>query len=395
MKTETFKSPRSFNPESKNSSQNWTKKQKMAKNIVYFYLNAGIISTSIPEFDKAITNISNKMETVFKYRLPADVEWRTSNHPDYKKDREHAKKDHGGFITSDYKKIYLINLEPEDTYEDFVAHELGHFFDRHLNDLSLKIDASPAKNTPKEIFAMMVNYVLVDGHSGGPIQTKMYNTICDKLGIINRVKPGKPPEEKKALFQKVISNFLNSNINFKNKEQYFKDRTRYHTKLVNKYLDKIIELEDLRLNTDILKQEKEAHDKSKFKEPEFSPYQHITYKYYLKDQGKEYNPEKDIKDAMQEATFHHCKFNKHHPEAWDENLTIDNINKNDRDKPAEITDATKMPLSYIACMVADWCAVSEERDTNPYKWADMNMNKRWKFTENQVKLIYDLLGGIW
>jgi hypothetical protein len=166
--------------------------------------------------------------------------------------------------------------------------------------------------------------------------------------------------------------------------------------LVDKYLNRIIRLNDSRLDNNVLKHEKEIHDQSKFEKPEHEPYIKLTWNYYLKDHGKKINwSSKELKE-MQEATFHHVKTNKHHPEAWDKNSTIEAINNKDRDKPSGyIIDATGMPLSYIATMVADWCAVSEEKETDPYKWCEMNINKRWIFTDKQIKLIYDLLNKIW
>ena len=176
---------------------------------------------------------------------------------------------------------------------------------------------------------------------------------------------------------------------------HFNERTHNHIFLVEKYLDKIINLENSNLDNSILEKEKEEHDESKFLAPEHEPYLHINWCYYMKDKGIDYNPGKKVEDQIQAATFHHVKNNQHHPEAWDENSTIESINSKDRDKPGKIVDATKMPLNYIAAMVADWMAMSEEKGTDPYKWCEMNINKRWKFTEEQVLLIYDLLEKIW
>ena len=39
--------------------------------------------------------------------------------------------------------------------------------------------------------------------------------------------------------------------------------------------------------------------------------------------------------------------------------------------------------------------MSEERGNSPQEWADKVINKRWKFTDEQVKLIYELLNNIW
>ena len=67
-----------------------------------------------------------------------------------------------------------------------------------------------------------------------------------------------------------------------------------------------------------------------------------------------------------------------------------------RDKPPEeMIDATKMPDLDIAEMVADWCAVSEERGNTPKSWADKNVNVRWKFTDEQSDLIYEIIDAVW
>jgi hypothetical protein len=71
------------------------------------------------------------------------------------------------------------------------------------------------------------------------------------------------------------------------------------------------------------------------------------------------------------------------------------INKDNRDETKDLIDATKMPDVYIGECVADWCAVSEERHNTPKKWADKNIDKRWKFTDEQKGLIYDLIDAIW
>ena len=46
-------------------------------------------------------------------------------------------------------------------------------------------------------------------------------------------------------------------------------------------------------------------------------------------------------------------------------------------------------------MVADWCAMSEEKGNTPKEWADKVVNKRWKFTSEQTKLIYTLIDKCW
>ena len=176
---------------------------------------------------------------------------------------------------------------------------------------------------------------------------------------------------------------------------HFYERTTLHISLVQKYLQQIIDLNDSRLDNEILEKEKD-HDQSKYEDPEYQPYLHVNWSYHLKDKGEQYDPPQEIKDQMQEATPHHVKNNPHHPEYWDSETTIDDINRADRDKPLEkMVNATTMPLSYVASMVADWMAMSEEKGTNPAEWAKANINKRWEFTVDQIELIYDLLDELW
>jgi len=178
--------------------------------------------------------------------------------------------------------------------------------------------------------------------------------------------------------------------------QHFETRTNYHISLVRKYIDKIIALNDPRLDLAVLEEEKEHHDLSKFKEPEYTPYLHVNWKYYMKERGTEYMPPNIIRRQMNTATFHHVSTNKHHPDYWDNNLSINNLNLDDRDKiPDKMVDSTKMPLTHIATMVADWLAMAEEKKTDPYKWAEQNINKRWKFNKEQKEFIYDLINKLW
>jgi len=178
--------------------------------------------------------------------------------------------------------------------------------------------------------------------------------------------------------------------------EHFNRRTAEHIDLVRDYLLKIIDLNDPRLDKKILSQESIHHDESKFKDPELGPYVFVDHSYHMKDLGKKYNPPADIKQQMQAATFHHISTNKHHADYWDKDLKMNNLNSKDRDKvPDKMVDATSMPLTYVASMVADWCSMSAEKKTDPYVWCEQNINKRWYFSDNQIKLIYDLLDKIW
>ncbi len=179
-------------------------------------------------------------------------------------------------------------------------------------------------------------------------------------------------------------------------EKHFKERTNHHIDLVGKYLAEISDLNLPEVDTNILDLEATDHDSSKFLFPEYGPYLHLTWKYKLQKEGHSYPIAKELQSLIHKATFYHIKNNKHHPEYWDPNVTIEALNLVNRDKPSgNLVDATRMPLTYVASMVADWLAMSEEKSSNPYEWAEMNIDKRWKFTQSQKELIYKILELVW
>ena len=175
---------------------------------------------------------------------------------------------------------------------------------------------------------------------------------------------------------------------------FFEKRTKRHIDLVKKYCSKIHKYSPDKFNGII--ERGEEHDKSKYSDKEKEPYIYITWEYHCKNLGKECNFSEEIKNRMNEATEHHVKTNLHHPECHGTPGNVQTINREDRDKPpGKIIDATGMDILDIAEMCADFCAVSEEKDNTPQEWADKNVGKRWKFTDNQKKMIYELLDAIW
>lgn len=178
--------------------------------------------------------------------------------------------------------------------------------------------------------------------------------------------------------------------NYYEMKKYHLTRLNFHISLVRKYLQKIIDLNLDDINNSILQAEIEKHDLSKIIEPELTPYCLISWFYKMKQEGIEFKLTEKEEDETHNATVHHVIYNSHHPEYWAEDKT-NIIKKGDRDGIQNLCDASKMPLSNVACMVADWLAVSEERGTNALDWADSNINKRWYFTENQIALIYSLI----
>lgn len=178
-------------------------------------------------------------------------------------------------------------------------------------------------------------------------------------------------------------------------EKHFESRTNKHIKLVQKYCKRIHDYAPERFEGIV--ELGRDHDQSKFEEPERTPYVRLTWKHKF-DNYESYKKPGMIEDddEINDATLNHIKHNMHHPEYWTdkkENL----LNEDNRDEPPEkIIDATKMPDLHIATMVADWCAMSEELKNNtPQEWADKNVNKRWKFTDKQKNLIYELIDAIW
>lgn len=183
---------------------------------------------------------------------------------------------------------------------------------------------------------------------------------------------------------------ISEDINIDEMTKFYEDRTNRHIELVKKYGELIKESYPEFSDVDF-----DSHDASKYDEPEYTPYIHITWKYKSKDDGEEYIPPEGMEDEMFNATQHHVLNNKHHPEYWCENKE-NTINKEDRDKPNKLIDATNMSDGAIVEMVADWCAMSEELGKNtPQEWADDNIGVRWDFNEDQKKLIYELMNSVW
>jgi len=173
--------------------------------------------------------------------------------------------------------------------------------------------------------------------------------------------------------------------------EWFEERANRHIKLVRKYCNIISESGEYDSIADELLERAGVHDESKFKEPEYTPYIYITWHYKCKDDGIDWESSEDIDEQMNKATEHHVKNNAHHPE-FHSNKEVDLINRSDRDKPPEeLIDATEMEVLDIAEMVADWCAMGEEKGNSATEWADKNVNIRWKFSSDQVDHIYNMI----
>jgi hypothetical protein len=203
-------------------------------------------------------------------------------------------------------------------------------------------------------------------------------------------------------YQNLYEGEFEIDINFNNiitneMIDYYIKRTKNHIRLVQKYCKILFDFDSDRFNKII--ERGNIHDNSKWYNPELEPYICITWNYYCKDHGIKFEVSDKLKELMNEATEHHIKNNMHHPEYWSDQ-TENLINKDDRDETSNldsglIIDASKMDDLSIGEMCCDFCAMSEERNNTPIEWCKKVINKRWKFTDDQVKLIYKILENIW
>lgn len=151
----------------------------------------------------------------------------------------------------------------------------------------------------------------------------------------------------------------------------FINRTKKHIERVNKYAKKINKTYP-------------NHDADKLDENK------LLYMYSLMFKPDITVEERNILDR---GTFIHVITNDHHPEYWTTTDLRGFTRKNFC--PNGIVDATKMPNECIEQMICDWCAMSEEFGNTPLEWANKVVNIRWKFTPQQINLIYSLIETLW
>lgn len=176
--------------------------------------------------------------------------------------------------------------------------------------------------------------------------------------------------------------FYSKDNNMEEMKKFFQKRTDKHVSLVRKFCEKIQDYDPEKF--DGLVERGQKHDQSKYENPELDPYIYITWQYKCKGEGKSFDPPDGMEEKMDKASGHHVNSNRHHPEFHDSK-------KSDKD----LIDATSMNDIDIGEMVADWFAMSEELSNSPKKWADKNINVKWKFNKKQVDLIYELIDNVW
>ena len=164
----------------------------------------------------------------------------------------------------------------------------------------------------------------------------------------------------------------------KKMEDWFEKRTKRHIGLVGKFCKKIAEYDD---RFEELLERAKVHDASKFEDPEVEPYIELTWQ-------KKNNPDYKTTKKINDATLHHVKGNKHHPEYHLEDKSEANISSEDRDKSNKCVDASNMDDISIAEMIADWQAVAEElKENTAREWHNKVKDKRWSWSKKQEELI--------
>jgi len=156
---------------------------------------------------------------------------------------------------------------------------------------------------------------------------------------------------------------------------FFEKRTKDHINRVIKYMKMLESFEGLR--RDELVARGLQHDQDKYTDRDLViPYIWVTEYHRVS------NEDGSVPDDLQrqyelagQATEQHVHQNLHHPEAHD--------------------DPTDMDLLDLVEMVADWSAMAEELSRGSCReWADENIGSKWRFSKDQVDIIYRAINWI-
>lgn len=179
---------------------------------------------------------------------------------------------------------------------------------------------------------------------------------------------------------KIGGNIVSAPANVTATYLYFRflHETRRHISLVNQCAEKFQPYMDEKLYN-ILMSNVPMHDIDKTYNiniiGNYAPYNAAFYT----DLGVKVTPEcKVLRDGI--AWEEHYQFSGHHPEHWAAVVSDD-----------QPVDASKMPLYYVAEMVADWMAVGLIMNNTATEWFNKANGKKWTFTIEQTQLIKSLL----
>ena len=107
-------------------------------------------------------------------------------------------------------------------------------------------------------------------------------------------------------------------------------------------------------------------------------------------QDGDYRPLKNDKVILNNLAGRHVKSQKHHPEYWDDAITVDSFNYEE----PPVVNASKMPDRYLVELVCDWSAVAIKLNKGIFQWFNKTCtgsNPRFKFTPRQKCIIIDSL----
>ena len=107
-------------------------------------------------------------------------------------------------------------------------------------------------------------------------------------------------------------------------------------------------------------------------------------------QDGDYRPLKNDKVILNNLVGRHVKSQKHHPEYWDDAITVDSFNYEE----PPVVNASKMPDRYLVELVCDWSAVAIKLNKGIFQWFNKTCtgsNPRFKFTPRQKCIIIDSL----
>lgn len=92
---------------------------------------------------------------------------------------------------------------------------------------------------------------------------------------------------------------------------------------------------------------------------------------------------KEDKNEIRKVSARHVKSQKHHPEYWDDSITIRNCKEDE-----SIVHASRMPKRYILEMACDWSACALKGNKGLFDWYNKVIDETLFLTDNQkIELI--------
>lgn len=159
----------------------------------------------------------------------------------------------------------------------------------------------------------------------------------------------------------------------KEMRENFEAYLRKHISLVASFAQALFETG--MIDRDLFEFIRDNHDRSKFEEPEYTPY--VKRKWFEREGDQE--KYRQMGDDVKQAIVHHVTTNAHHPECWS-----DDYEGFETDQPCHIEG---MPEQYVVEMVCDWNAMGVERGNTAREWYDKCRNTRWFFDPRTEELI--------